>query len=287
MLEHMKPILAEAERAAASGGIGAALTALRKLALDDFGVVMLEMPNGAYPNLSKVLPRMASPQVQENWTGASGYVLLRQSLNFTRILANKYAEVTGESLSGKRILDYGCGYGRLLRTMLYFGDPGRLFGCDPWTESIRLCEEAAIPVKLDVTEYLPQSLPYEPASIDLAYAFSVFTHTSLRASRAALGALRQVMHKDGLLALTIRPVEYWAYAARNGDFDATPFQRDHREKGFAFKPHNRPPIDGDITYGDTSMTFPFLEEIAEGWRLHSYEHSLDDLHQLVMFLQPR
>lgn len=287
MLEHMQPILAEAERAAETGGIGGALSALRNLALDDFGVVMLEMPNRAYPNLSKVLPRMASQQVQENWTGASGYVLLRQSLNFTRIVANKYAEVTGDRLTGKRILDYGCGYGRLLRTMLYFADPETLIGCDPWDKSIELCKEAAIPATLDVTEYLPQSLPYAPGSIDFTYAFSVFTHTSLRASRAALSALRPVMRKDGLLALTIRPIEYWAYAARNGDFDAAPLQRDHREKGFAFRPHQRPPIDGDITYGDTSMTFAFLEQMAEGWRFHSYEHSLDDPHQLIAFLQPR
>ena len=161
----------------------------------------------------------------------------------------------------------------------------RLAGCDPWDRSITLCREAGLKCRLDVTDYLPTQLPYEPRSIDLAFAFSVFTHTSLRASRTALSALRKCISYNGVLAITIRPVEYWDYDERwAAQRDA--LKSAHRSEGFAFMPHGREAVDGDITYGDTSMTFEFLSGIAEGWQIVGYDRTLSDPYQIIVFLRP-
>ena len=72
---------------------------------------------------SSMLPRMASEQVQLNWTGASGAVLLGQTLNFVNCIAANYSDLTGKGLKNKKILDFGCGYGRIMRLMYYFTDP--------------------------------------------------------------------------------------------------------------------------------------------------------------------
>ncbi len=48
-----------------------------------------------------------------------------------------------------------------------------------------------------VSEYLPATLPVEQGSFDLAYAYSVFTHLSERATLRAFAALHRCMAKDG------------------------------------------------------------------------------------------
>jgi len=265
-------ILRDAEAAVAGGGapIEKALAMLRSLSLDAFGETLLDMPDPALPGLSRVLPAMASVETQTAFTGAAGRTLLPESLAFVRALTAAWRRFGSVPLGEARILDYGCGYGRLLRLLLHAADPTMLFGCDPWDRAIELCHEARIPVDLQVTAYLPERLPYPDRSFDLVYAFSVFTHTSLRATRQALAAIRSATRPDGLLAITIRPVEYWTIHAGLTPEDRQRLEQAHIGGGFAFRPHKRPPIDGDVTYGDTSMTMAALADLAPGW------HVLDD-----------
>ena len=63
-------------------------------------------------------------------------------------------------------------------------------------------------------------------------------------------------------------------------------KRAHRERGFAYTPHNRPPIDGDITYGDTSMTVDFIRERWLGWEVTGVDYNLQDPFQLLVYLRP-
>lgn len=260
---------------------------LRKLCIDDFGQLLLGMPDSRYPKLSGVLPRMASDEVQVGWTGASGYVLLRQSMTFIRAIWHSYERITGKRLSDARILDYGCGYGRHLRLMMYFADDDRLFGCDPWAKSIELCRESRIPCDLVVTDYLPARLPYESFSFDLVYAFSVFTHTSPRATSAALRALRNVIRTDGLLTITIRPVEYWDFCPGLSDIARKELRSRHLECGFAFLPNNyHALVDGEATYGETSMSMEYIQQTFPEWRIVGHETTLDDPYQRIVYLQP-
>jgi len=231
-----------------------AIKGLRQLCLDDFGVVLLNMPVKEYPKLSSLLPKMADAKVQKSWTGATGLVLLQLSLNFTRMMQYRKTELTGTGLKNQRILDYGCGYGRFLRLMSYYADSNQLFGCDPW---------------------------------DFIFAFSIFTHTSYRATQTALNALYGVAKKGGILAITIRPSEYWTLHAGLSDVERQSLVDDHNNKGYAFKPHNRAPVDGDITYGDTSMPIHMISQISPNWKMLSYDRTIADPYQIIVFLEAR
>jgi hypothetical protein len=63
-------------------------------------------------------------------------------------------------------------------------------------------------------------------------------------------------------------------------------QRDHDEQGFAYTPHQRAPIDGDITYGDTSMTLDYIKRNWSGWDVAGVEVNLQDPFQTIVFLRP-
>ncbi len=287
MLSYVRGWLKAVEDDPAIASRDAAFAALRTLGLDDFGEALMLMPLPEFPRLSALLPAMASPEVQEEWTGESGYDLLRKSCSFVRSLSYNYARISGRQLSdATAILDYGCGYGRIARLLYYFVATDRVIGVDPWDRSIAECEAAGLGPGFRLSGYLPESLPVAETIFDLAYAFSVFTHLSHRATLAAVEALRRHMKPGGVLCITVRPLEYWD---REGPWQA-PEVRDrlkqhHVGQGFAFVPHDRPPIDGDVTYGDTSMSFEWIDHNMVGWTRVGVDRSLEDPYQIYVFLR--
>jgi SAM-dependent methyltransferase len=231
---------------------------------------------------------MASEETQRSWTGDHGYSLLRQTLAFTRIASHGFLRWTGQPLDNKLILDFGCGYGRFARLMYYFTDPSNYYGLDPWPLSIELCQKANLPGHLAVSDYLPTTLPVGDLKFDLIFAFSVFTHLSPRATGIALRTLRNYVRHTGLLVITIRPIDYWFLSNVKELVPETErLVATHRTNGFAFHPHVRAAVDGDITYGDTSMTISFLRDnFRQEWEVTQIDRSLDDPYQLAVFLKP-
>lgn len=262
------------------------ISKLRKLSISDFGALLFSLPNDSYPNLSLVLPRMASDEVQVTWTGTNGHTLLKQTIDAARILAYNYTNLKSCGLKGESILDFGCGYGRLIRLMYYFSDESDVFGVDPWLESIQVCAEAGITANIFQSEYLPNNLPMlNDRKFDLAFAFSVFTHLSIRATSTSLLTLREQIKDDGVIAITFRPIEYWDMHFVNGDQnECERLKSCHRSDGFAFLPHNRSPVDGDITYGDTSFSLEWLSNSNLGLKVLSVDRSLSDPYQCYAFL---
>ncbi len=238
--------IAAAERSAAAGASASeVLGRLREtLPLDAFGLLMIGLPRTDLPALSALLPHMASEETQRNFTGAAGVPLLGQTVGFVRTLAYNYASLSNRSLKDAKILDYGCGYGRITRAMYYYTDPANIWAVDPWDYAIDLCKEVGLLGNLAQSDYLPQSLPAPEGGIDVMFAFSVFTHTSRSATDAALAAMRRHIAEDGLLAITIRAPEYWradpAYAET-----AQIHEKAHAEQGFAYVPHPRETVAGE------------------------------------------
>lgn len=60
----------------------------------------------------------------------------------------------------------------------------------------------------------------------------------------------------------------------------------HEERGFAFNPQDRPPIDGDITYGDASITPGYFKRNFPQWKLIKVEYNIVDAYQVILFFQP-
>ena len=288
MLSYAKKIVSRVETEATLDSRENTIRLLGELGLDDFGELLLTMPNREYPRISAQLPAMVSDDVQKNWTGSSGIPLLRQTCTFVRAVCNGYVTLTGKPFKDRRLLDFGCGYGRIARAMLYYSKPSLIWGVDPWPYPIRLCHAHGLGDQFLQCEELPTSLPVS-GSFDVIYAYSVFTHLSQKACLNALRVLRNYICDDGILAMTIRPLEFWSFRSQGkADMDGTidRLMRHHELEGFAFDPHDRKPIDGDITYGDTSMTLDWIRSNAKGWRLSQIDRSLEDPFQINVFLTP-
>ena len=280
-----REILSEAEGLAGDGA-SAVLPVIRRLGLDGFSRVMWSLPLAEYPQLSAALPKMTDLPVQAKWTGQSGLPLMVQSVSFVRAVADDYSRLTGRSLTDATMLDFGCGYGRFLRLMSYYSDPKNVQGCDPLEASLEQCRSCDIPNALELSNYVPETLPFPDKTFDFAFAFSVFTHTSGLAMQAALKALRLVVKDDGLLAITIRPEEYWninpVYAKRAEAMIAA-----HQSKGLAFAPHSLNTSTEVPAYGDTSVSLAKLAEIAEDWDIVGTNISSEDFYQIIVLLKSK
>lgn len=258
---------------------------LRLLGLDDFGAFIISLPNSRYPKISAKLPRMASEEVQRNWTGDSGIRLLRLSSAFMRSVADNFARYCGRSLDGSRILDFGCGYGRLSRLAYFYTDPQKIFGVDPWDKSIEICKQDGLGDNFVLSDYIPTSLPV-PGPFDLIFAFSVFTHTSERATKTCLSLLADQLAVNGMLAITIRPIEFWHHDAdieEAGKLDS--LLQSHRTTGYAYSPLPLAMVDNEPVYGNTSMTIPWLERSITKLRVCGIDRFLDDPFQRYVFMK--
>lgn len=71
---------------------------------------------------------------------------MSRSCNLARLFDLISYQVTDSGLAGKTILDYGCGWGRLLRLMNYYSDSDKVDGVDPMAISIEHCEKKAFPI---------------------------------------------------------------------------------------------------------------------------------------------
>lgn len=287
MLECVNEIVTRVELSPEVNDRRSAFSALKELGLDDFGEVLSVMPNPKFPKLSKLLPAMPTDQVQIDWTGNSGLALLKQTTGFVRTLSYAFSKITGRTLNNLKVLDYGCGYGRIARLMYYFTDEARCYGVDPWDKSIGICRDTGLNENFVVSDYLPKSLPISVYDFDLIYAFSVFTHLSERAALTALSTLRNYISPVGVLVITIRPVEYWHHDIHASVEEKKHLMDLHRDKGFAFKPHKLLTFEGEITYGDTSITLNWIAKNVYDWEVVLVDRLLQDPFQRYIFLRPK
>jgi SAM-dependent methyltransferase len=114
------------------------------------------------------------------------------------------SELLGEdwSFDGKRVLDFGCGIGRMIRNGPVENPGGEYWGCDIDTRSVDwVTQNLSPPLHVfQSPEFPPTSLP--DGHFDLIYAFSVFTH--LTASWSAwLVELHRLLKDDGRLIVTV------------------------------------------------------------------------------------
>jgi len=105
------------------------------------------------------------------------------------------------SLENKRILDWGCGPGRIIRHMPALLPNCDIHGVDYNETNLNWCIENIPEVKFTKNEINPP-LEYPPAQFDFIYGISIFTHLSAENHSAWIAELARVAKKGAILLLT-------------------------------------------------------------------------------------
>jgi SAM-dependent methyltransferase len=101
-----------------------------------------------------------------------------------------------------RILDWGCGCGRVIREMMKFVPPATLTGCDIDTEAIAWDKEHIPGPTFDRIDPYPPTA-YSTKTFDLIYGISVMTHLDEQTQLSWLRELSRIASAGGIVALTV------------------------------------------------------------------------------------
>lgn len=255
---------------------------------EDAWTILLSREYESYPALRRALPDLPAADVQETWNGRSGLALAAQTVVFYRKLRELARRHGSRSLGQSVVLDFGCGWGRLLRFVARDVDVRKLCGCDPYPGILDVCAQTRVPGDLRPIGYVAEALPFERA-FDLVYAFSVFTHLSEESHLAALRAIHAGLAPDGLLVATIRPPAY----VRDGMHPSLPragkakkLERDTPE--YLFVAHDAQPSGDLATFGETVVNLPYVRDRWGEWfELVEVSLMLEDPYQVVVTLRRR
>jgi SAM-dependent methyltransferase len=118
----------------------------------------------------------------------------------------------GYSFAGRRVLDFGCGAGRVLRHFVPEASEAEFWGCDLHAPTIEwLSENLSPPMRFFVNDRRP--LPQPDEHFDLVYALSVFTHVTYEWSDWLL-EVHRVLKPGGLFVATFMGPATWERAAQ-------------------------------------------------------------------------
>ncbi len=105
-------------------------------------------------------------------------------------------------LRNKRILDWGCGPGRIIRHFPELvGNGCTYYGTDYNARSIAWCSENLPEIKFN-NNSLEAKLPYEDNFFDVIYGISIFTHLSATMHDEWYAELYRVLKPGGIMMLT-------------------------------------------------------------------------------------
>lgn len=143
------------------------------------------------------LPAWPSSELQNIFVGASGLRALEEAFLFYQVIRDSYG-VFGKS---SQILDFGVGWGRILRCFYKDVSVENLHGVD--VDPIVIAEAERIGVKGDLRLVCNDGeLPFQSCSMDVVYAFSVFSHLSEASAKHWLIEIMRVLKQGGLLVFT-------------------------------------------------------------------------------------
>jgi SAM-dependent methyltransferase len=156
----------------------------------------------AAPDSRDDLPPFAPAEIQQRVHGTSFAGAMRGALAI-RYLTFRYLRRTAMRpvVPTMKVLDFGCGWGRVLRVLLKDFHTANLFGTDIDAEVVALARELLPEVDFQVNGPRPP-LAYADESFDLVVANSVFSHLSEPNFRAWLGELTRLLKPGALLVFT-------------------------------------------------------------------------------------
>lgn len=145
-------------------------------------------------------PAMPSVAMQNQFVGSDGRAALSEASIFCEKLREAALKCGQDTSADRRLLDFGMGWGRLYRILLNHYTPQSLFGIDIDPKCVELCSEAMPYGTFQLSGSPP--LAFAPATFDIVYAYSVFSHLAEHAFRTCMSEFARILKPGGLIVFT-------------------------------------------------------------------------------------
>ena len=168
--------------------------------------------------LREILPGLPDETTQANFTGKSGDATLQDAFRIYSLIKNVVEANYRKLADCDRILDFGCGWGRIIPFFLRDLAPEKIWGIDCMPEAIKLCTSRNRWCQFQQVPTMPPT-DLKAGTFDVVYAYSVFSHLS-EAHQAWLNEFHRVLKPGGMVVLTTRDrgfIEYCESLRKRAD----------------------------------------------------------------------
>jgi SAM-dependent methyltransferase len=149
------------------------------------------------------------PHLQIRVAGAAAGEFCRTGLAVAQRIEAIVAEGGFAWRDGARVLDFGCGPGRVAGALKPRHSQVRFDGCDIDAEAIAWAQAQMADVGTFAVNAHAPLAPYPDQAFDLIYSISIFTHLPEAQQFAWLDDLRRILKPGGLLlATSMNPYSY-------------------------------------------------------------------------------
>lgn len=143
-------------------------------------------------------------EIQVITNGQKAEVTAKGAISILRCVMQCVIETLPEPSSAvnRRVLDYGCGWGRITRLLPFYFDVENITGVDVDERLIESTNEL-LPFMTHRKITSMEALPFADASFDVVFANSVFSHLSEESALFTLSELSRVLENDGVLIVSV------------------------------------------------------------------------------------
>ena len=147
-------------------------------------------------------PPLPDEKLQSGYVGSSGVEAFKEAFVFYQEV-RKYARSLGIRLDlNAKVLDFGVGWGRFYRVFLRHLATENFIGIDVDQDCIDLCR-ASIPYgRFEKCDVAPPFDLIKDKSLDIVYAYSVFSHLNEATSQLWVREFARVLKPGGMLIVT-------------------------------------------------------------------------------------
>ncbi len=201
-------------------------------ASDDFWLWLHTDGHQQCPELLNILGGIPEEKVQLNTTGGAGNANLTDGFIIYKWIKEIYEASKGGLSACSNVLDFGCGWGRVIRFFLRDLEPSQIWGIDHYDKILEICKQLNKWGNFQwVKSFPPTSLPDE--TFDLIFCFSVFSHLSEDAHRQWLAEFKRILKPGGMVLATTWDRDLIVRCGESKKSSNLPFFQQHLPTMFA------------------------------------------------------
>jgi len=182
------------------------------------------------------MPGFPDPETQKIMVGSAGGQTLSGEGRIFYDMVKKYAKNFNVPINpNTTILDFGCGFGRMIR--FYFKDiyEENIFGTDVMSDYINICKDTLHYGNYSVNNSIPPS-NFSDNSFDIIYAYSVFSHLSADVAEQWIKEFSRILKPNGLIIATTWGEGFFDYCKMLEDDPSLAISDWHKAIRGAFSP---------------------------------------------------
>ena len=176
--------------------------------------------------LQEILPGLPDQAVQLRSNGISGDVALVDGFVVYRWIKEIYESYNGDLSCCNAVLDFGCGWGRVIRFFLKDLEPSKICGIDHYAKVIEICKETNRWCNFQLVDSFPPT-SFSDNTFDLIFCYSVFSHLSEDAHQKWLSEFRRILRPGGILMATTWERDFILRCAQSRENRKLPFFQEH------------------------------------------------------------